>query len=199
MEGLKFMNTTKTVSIVFYKGSGNFRDKLIRLWTKSPYSHSEFGRSDGLYHSNDRFRLVSRAEMIDVDSNDWEICKLILPSEVIERVEKRQLKKNGTSYDWIGIIFSQVFRLGIHDSRRWFCSKSNADDLHYAYKLMQRAKKSTYEPYVRALHPIQKFKSNELSPSDLFAIVREIEQLQNNSHSNEVRYPNAYARSYRAG
>lgn len=30
---LKSMNTT-TVSIVFYKGNGNFRDRLIRVWTK---------------------------------------------------------------------------------------------------------------------------------------------------------------------
>ena len=156
-------------------------DRLIRLWTKSPFSHSEFGRSDGLYHSNDRFRFVSRTEMIDIHPDEWEICKITLPIEIIERVEKRQLKKNGTKYDWMGIVFSQVFRLGLHDSRRWFCSKSNADDLYYAYTLMQRSHKTEYNAYLRVLEPITKIKPHNLSPRNLFEIVRTMERTQQGS------------------
>lgn len=178
MEDLRSMNTTKTIKIVFYKGPGNFRDHLVRMWTKSPYSHSEFGRSDGFYHSNDRFSLLSRLDSLEISQNDWEMCRIVLPSEIVERLERRQIKKNGTTYDWMGILFSQVFRLGLHDRKRWFCSKSNADDLGYAYKLMQRSRKSCFEPFLIALQPIQKFKPNELSPYDLFKIVREIEHIQ---------------------
>lgn len=156
-------------------------DRLIRLWTKSPFSHSEFGRSDGLYHSNDRFRFVSRTEMIDIHPDEWEICKLTLPVEIISRVEKRQLKKNGTKYDWMGIVFSQVFRLGLHDSRRWFCSKSNADDLHYAYTIMQRSHNTEYNVYLRVLEPITKIKPHNLSPRHLFEIVRAMERIQENT------------------
>jgi hypothetical protein len=108
------------------------------------------------------------------------MCQIILPAQIVERLERRQLKKNGTKYDWTGIVFSQVFRLGLHDSKRWFCSKSNADDLGYAYKIMQRSRKSCFDPFVTALQPIQKFKPNELSPFDLFNIVREIERIQTN-------------------
>lgn len=165
------MSTTKTVSIIFYKGSGNFRDRLIRVWTSSPYSHTEFGRSDGFYHSNDRLALVSRVELLEVSQEEWEVCEITLPSEVIDRVERRQLRKNGTSYDWIGIVFSQVFRLGWHDKKRWFCSKSNADDLHYAYRLMKRTKKECYHPYVERLGSFEVICPQECSPRRLYEIL----------------------------
>lgn len=180
------MSTAKTIHIVFYKGPGTIAEHLIRLWTKSPYSHSEFGRSDGLYHSNDRFRFVSRTEMINIHPNEWEICKLTLPVEIINRVEKRQLKKNGTKYDWMGIVFSQVFRLGLHDSRRWFCSKSNADDLYYAYALMQRSHNIAYNAYLRVLEPISKIEPHNLSPRNLFEIVQAMETIQ---QSSMLQYP----------
>lgn len=190
-DDLKFMNTTKTVSIVFYKGRGTIAEKLIRLWTKSPYSHCEFHRSDGLYHSNDRFSFISRTENLETNSEDWEICEIMLPAEIIERVERRQLRKNGTSYDWIGIVFSQVFRLGLHDKKRWFCSKSNADDLAYAYRLMKRSGCSQYRPFIEVLKPISEKRPNNLSPSGLFILVRQMEHIQGryDGGSNEDRMP----------
>lgn len=162
---------TKTVSIVFYKGRGTLAEKLIRLWTKSPYSHCEFRRSDGLCHSNDRYRLVSRLERLEIDSGDWEVCELELPSEIIDRVERRQLRKNGTHYDWMGIVFSQLFRLGLHDKKRWFCSKSNADDLLYAYRLMKRSNKGYYEPYLKRLSIFHVVRPQECSPHRLYEIL----------------------------
>lgn len=172
------MNTTKTIRILFYKGPGTFAEKLIRLWTLSPYAHSEFGRSDGLYHSNDRFHLHSRLKELDIHPKEWESCELILPDIIVERIEKRQLKKNGTSYDWMGIVFSHVFKLKLHDQRRWFCSKSNADDLLYAYHLMKRSKISCFEPFIKAFDPITRTSPHELSPGGLFTIVKQIEQHQ---------------------
>ncbi|MGE4471262.1 MAG: hypothetical protein AB7D20_00585, partial [Sulfuricurvum sp.] len=80
------MSTTKNVSIVFYKGTGTLAEKLIRMWTKSPFSHCEFRRSDGLYHSNDRFRFISRTQEMHLDQSDWEICDIFLPSEIVDRV-----------------------------------------------------------------------------------------------------------------
>lgn len=174
------MNTTKTVSLIFYKGSGTLRDKLIRLWTLSPYSHSEFGRSDGLFHSNDRFHFVSRTQAIEIDPSEWSICSLELPSEIVNRVERRQLRKNGTRYDWMGIAFSQVFRFGFHSKHRWFCSKSNADDLHYAYALMQRSRNLAFEPFLRVLEPIRQYESHTLAPRDLFELANTMEKIQKN-------------------
>lgn len=174
MEGLRSMNTTKSVSIIFYKGRGTLAEKLIRLWTKSPYSHCEFRRSDGLYHSNDRFRFVSRTEKLEINPNDWEVCEITLPSEIIERVERRQLRKNGTAYDWMGIVFSQVFRLGFHDKKRWFCSKSNIDDLAYAYRLMQRSRDARYQGYLEELRVFGRIAPQNFSPHQLYTLMRSI-------------------------
>lgn len=171
-EYLKFMSTTITVSIVFYKGEGTIRDRLIRLWTKSPYSHTEFGRSDGLFHSNDRFSLLSRIERLDIRPEEWESIEIDLPSEIVERVEKRQIRKSGTSYDWTGIFFSQFFRLGIHNPNRWFCSKSNADDLHYAYRLMYRCGNKRYVSYLKRLESITHHPAHYYSPAELYRALK---------------------------
>ena len=172
------MNTTKTISLIFYKGSGTLAEWLIRLWTSSPYAHCEFGRSDGLYHSNDRFRFVSRTHTLEIDPHEWDVCALILPTEIVDRVERRQLRKNGTQYDWIGIVFSHIFRLGWHSKRRWFCSKSNADDLLYAYRLMQRCGEDRYQPYTEILKPIGRSKPHTLAPSDVFDLIQKMEAIQ---------------------
>lgn len=168
------MSTTKNVSIVFYKGTGTLAEKLIRMWTKSPFSHCEFRRSDGLYHSNDRFRFISRTQEMHLDQSDWEICDISLPSEIVDRVERRQIRKNGTKYDWMGIVFSQVFRLGIHDKKRWFCSKSNADDLLYAYRLMKRVGKSEYRSFIDELSLIADIPIQNFSPEKLYQTVKKI-------------------------
>lgn len=172
------MNTTKTVSIVFYKGPGTLAEKLVRLWTSSPYAHCEFGRSDGLYHSNDRFRFISRTHSMEINPLDWEVCEIELPCEIIDRVERRQLRKNGTKYDWIGIFFSQVFRLGYHDKKRWFCSKSNTDDLVYAYRLMHRSKKEQYAPYVKRFSIFSRITPQNISPDKLYFIMQNISPYQ---------------------
>lgn len=179
MEDLRFMNTTITVKIIFYKGKGTLADKLIRLWTASPYSHSEFGRSDGLFHSNDRFRFISRTQTIPLDPLEWSICLITLPTEIVKRVENRQLKKNGTQYDWMGIAFSQLFRFGFHNKHKWFCSKSNADDLLYAYKLMKKSHNPAFNPFLEALNPLSPLKPQNLSPSDLYYVLQKIETYQN--------------------
>ncbi|MFZ2968597.1 MAG: hypothetical protein WA080_06030 [Sulfuricurvum sp.] len=168
------MNMTKSISIIFYKGSGTLAERLIRVWTSSLYAHCEFGRSDGLYHSNDRFTFISRTHTLEIDPDEWDVCTLILPAEIVDRVERRQVRKNGTHYDWMGIVFSQIFRLGWHSKTRWFCSKSNADDLLYAYRLMQRSGHDRYQPYRESFKPISQHKPNCISPQDLFEITHKI-------------------------
>lgn len=165
------MNTT-TVSIVFYKGPGTLAEKVVRIWTKSLYAHCEFRRSDGLYHSNDRQRFISRSEHIEINPDEWEECSIELPSQIVKRVERRQLRKNGTKYDWSGIVFSQVFPLGMHNKERWFCSKSNADDLAYAYRLMKRSKNHTFDIYVKRLSTFETIPPQNFSPERLYRAVK---------------------------
>jgi hypothetical protein len=171
MGGLKSMSTTKTISILFYKGEGTIFEKLIRWWTKSPYCHTEFLRSDGLCHSNDRFTKISRLEHFEIASCDWDRHDIELPCDIIDRIEQRQLSKIGTYYDWKGIVFSQFLPFGWHSRERWFCSKSNADDLLYAYSFMRRAKNPLYLPFLESLRSLAHYHPHELSPSDLYKLM----------------------------
>ena len=34
------------ISVAFYKGKGNWKNRVIRWWTKSPYSHAELVLDD---------------------------------------------------------------------------------------------------------------------------------------------------------
>jgi hypothetical protein len=72
----------------------------------------------------------------------------------------------------MGIIFSQVFRLGLHDKKRWFCSKSNADDLVYAYRLMERSKDERYPEYLEQLRIFERISPQNLSPQKLYSIMQ---------------------------
>uniref|UniRef100_UPI002602F904 hypothetical protein n=1 Tax=uncultured Sulfuricurvum sp. TaxID=430693 RepID=UPI002602F904 len=81
---------------------------------------------------------------------------------------------NGSKYAWMGIVFSQVFRLGIHDKKRWFCSKSNADDLLYAYRLMKRIGKSEYRSFIDELSLIADIPIQNFSPEKLYQTVKKI-------------------------
>lgn len=171
MGGLKSMNTTKTISILFYKGKGTIAEKLIRWWTKSPYCHSEFLRSDGLCHSNDRFTQLSRIVRFEITPCDWERQDIELPCEVVDQVEQRQMAKVGTTYDWKGIVFTQFLPFGWHNPEKWFCSKSNADDLLYAYNLMRRSKNPFFIPFLEMLKPLAYYQPHELAPSDLFKLM----------------------------
>ena len=171
MEDLKSMNTTKTVKIAFFKGNGTYRDFLIRYWTKSPYSHTEFIRSDGTSHSNDRKHLFSRIAILEFTSNDWDIFEFCLPIEIVNKIEQRQLSKIGTKYDWKGIIFSQFFKWGWHSSQRWFCSKSNADDLRFAYFLMKHSGDPKYQEYIDFLFPFSVVHPQHFSPKLLYSLL----------------------------
>jgi hypothetical protein len=166
-----------TVQILFYKGKGSFFENVIRKWTKSIYAHTEFVRTDGYMHSNDRKLLISRLAPIDDNMANWDAVDIILPALIAGRVQKRQLAtKLNTTYDWLGILLSQVIPLNIHNPNKWFCSKSNADDIYYAYRLMQKLR--CEDEFINSLSPILKYKINEYNPARLYAVVLLIRQNQ---------------------
>lgn len=166
-----------TVQILFYKGRGRIFEKIIRKWTKSPYAHSEFARTDGYMHSNDRFKLISRIKPTTNSTHDWDSISIILPTLIVDRVQKRQItKKIGIKYDWLGIAFSQVAPLNLHNKNKWFCSKTNADDIYYAYILMKKIKYC--QELLSSLEPILEYKINEYSPAKLYTIALKIRDNQ---------------------
>ena len=170
------MQTVK-LSVIFYTGKGTVADKLIRFWTKSRLSHSEIETVDGYYCSNDPKTRVLRLAKITPTKGEWERCEIVLPVEIAARLRLHQEKKCGTGYDWEGIIFSQFFKFGFSAKNRWFCSKSNLDDLQTAVRMMAATNKNgKYDKFLKAYSPVMSIRPSETSPARLFFYVKKCEK-----------------------
>lgn len=176
MADLRFMMRTVKLSLIFYKGKGTVADKVIRFWTKSRLSHSELETLGGYYCSNDRRTLVFRFAKFEPKSSEWEQCSIVLPIEVARALRIYQSKKCGSWYDWEGIFFSQFFKTGYCAKDRWFCSKTNLDDLQTAVRLMKASNKNgKYDKFIDAYEPFFAHKPQNASPVKLYALAKEVE------------------------
>lgn len=165
------------LSLIFYKGEGTAVDKIIRFWTKSEVSHSEIETLGGYYCSNDPKTRVMRLAKITPVDDEWEACQIVLPLEIARTVHYYQLGKCGTKYDWEGILFSQFFKFGYSAKKRWFCSKSNLDDLQTAVKLMKSENKyGRYDRFIKAYEPFVSHPAHSVSPAKLRALAKECEK-----------------------
>ena len=121
------------IKIAFYKGKGNWKNKIIRWWTKSPYSHAELILPDGItWVSISPFltSTVSARSAYEVkDLNDWDFISFDLSwREPVKEYQIKQLNNfigdtNGAKYDWLGMILSQMMPYLIKHRDRWYCSE----------------------------------------------------------------------------
>ena len=121
------------IKIAFYKGKGNWKNKIIRWWTKSPYSHAELILPDGItWVSISPFltSTVSARSAYEVkDLNDWDFLSFDLSwREPVKEYQIKQLNNfigdtNGAKYDWLGMILSQMMPYLIKHRDRWYCSE----------------------------------------------------------------------------
>lgn len=113
------------VKLAFYKGEGNWVDKIIRWWTKSQYSHVEVVVGDMWYSSSPRDGGVRSMRMEDYNAEHWDIIGYpgVSASDVFDLFRKTK----GSKYDFIGILFSQVLPIGLHSSTKWYCSEWAAE------------------------------------------------------------------------
>lgn len=118
------------IRVAFYKARGNLFDRLIRLWTGSPYSHCELVLGARWITSSPRDGGVREAQ-IEPDPQTWDF--LDVPEADPERIEALFQAERGAGYDWLGIAFSQVLPLGLESRRRWFCSEFCAQALGLAH------------------------------------------------------------------
>lgn len=105
-------------TLALYKGQGSIFNRLIRWWTKSPYSHVEL-IINGVWYTSSHTdggvckRVLSRGpnwDFIEIEINRLEAIK------VFEQIE-------GYDYDWTGIMFTQFIRLDWHSKDEYFCSE----------------------------------------------------------------------------
>lgn len=104
--------------LAFYKGKGNFIDKLIRFFTKSKYSHVELLFSDDRYFSADAWTNTVRYTNFTANPTNWDLVK-VDGNEVKARFFCNRVVN--AKYDFLGVLFF-FFNLGDTNSR-WFCSE----------------------------------------------------------------------------
>ena len=112
--------------LAMYKGPAPTRwDRFchwwIRLWWRSPYSHTELV-IDGLCHSSSPRDDGVRAKLINLASGHWDVFP-------IEGDRARALEwfaaHRGDAYDWAGVVRC-VLPFLPHRRRQWYCVESVA-------------------------------------------------------------------------
>lgn len=124
-----------TVCLLLYKHKRLFDlfGALIRLWTRSKYSHCELGvRLNGdewdCFSSSVMDKGVRR-KTIDVDLSHWDIVELDWIA--FDEIESHYNKTKNDKYDFLAILFSQVINARIHADRASFCSEWCASALGF--------------------------------------------------------------------
>lgn len=112
------MNTT----VALYKAEGNISDKIIRLWTRSVYSHCELIVDGKWYSSSPRDGEV-RSKLIQPKPVHWDFVEIEASKEKVAKMVSFLNSQIGKKYDWLGIFLSQALPLEIQDPNRWFCSE----------------------------------------------------------------------------
>tara|TARA_B100000683_G_scaffold124572_1_gene122056 strand:+ start:462 stop:980 length:519 start_codon:yes stop_codon:yes gene_type:complete len=121
------------IQVAFYKGGEGLLHRIIRWWTKSPYSHAELIMPDGkTWVSISPFltsRVAPRIKYEVEDPDHWEYLTFDLNfREPVRAYQLDQLYKfidstQGSKYDWTGMIMSQVCPFLIKRRDKWYCSE----------------------------------------------------------------------------
>lgn len=87
------------IYLAVYKGEGKLFNRLIRLWTRSRYSHCELVMPDGRWLSASAMDGGVRAKHIELDFEHWDLIPLPWANaKLIESVFDRH---EGKGYDWL--------------------------------------------------------------------------------------------------
>lgn len=133
------------ITLAFYKGEGDISDKLVRLWTRSKYSHAEL-IIDGLWYSSSPREGKVRAKIMQPKKGNWDYIHFYCTKEQRDKAKELFYENLNLKYDWLGIFCSQFIPLGVDSDDRWFCSEICADALHYAGLIRLEKPPSWYSP-----------------------------------------------------
>jgi len=116
-----------TLRAAFYKGTHaglpGVYNRLVRWWTRSPYSHVELIFADGQAASSSAMDGGVRFKAIDFDPALWDFVD-VHPS--LAPAARTWFETHvGQAYDLLGNLHFVVSAVG-DDKRKWFCSESVA-------------------------------------------------------------------------
>ena len=112
--------------IAFFKGKGAFINKIVRSWTKSPYSHAELILNDSetwLSISPFMKSQVSSRKNLLYNPAEWDFVEIEVTEEQHDTIEQFYELTKGCGYDWVGMILSQFLPFRIKQKNRWYCSE----------------------------------------------------------------------------
>lgn len=140
------------LSVIFYKGPEGVFGKLIRWWTRSPYSHcaicfNDIGEGEGRYLIVEAMNGVGirQRKVADIDPTIWDRVDIPVSPASCARVFDWSQRELGCPYDWSGLIWSQVLHIPREHKDKWFCSEFAAAALQQLDMLMGE-KPCTFSP-----------------------------------------------------
>lgn len=112
--------------LAFYKGNGDFLNKVVRFFTRSKYSHCAIVAHCMEYSSSSRYGGVyAQRRYIPYDLKEWDLVPVGIPSQDIVAFYNRT---RDCKYDYLGAIGS-VFTVFKQKGSRYFCSEWCAECL----------------------------------------------------------------------
>lgn len=152
------------IKVAFYRGHGNTVNRIVRWWTKSPYSHAELIMPDGVTWigiSPKGSRLTSRIRETYIPT-EWDFIELEVTTEQIAVIKEFFSATENCLYDWTGMILSQFLPFHIKRKGKWYCSEWIAYALRIACIIDWKI--------------IKIYSRKDLSPGVLYAIVQRINE-----------------------
>ena len=98
------------IRIAFYKGRGDWKNAIVRWWTKSEYSHADLVLPDGVtWVGISPFikSVVSKRIFLDYDQSEWDFIDIHISAEQYSVIMDFFQETSGQKYDWIGMLCSQ--------------------------------------------------------------------------------------------
>jgi hypothetical protein len=149
------------IKVAFYKGGGDLFNKIVRWWTKSPYSHVELILPDGVTWISISPFLTSKVAARtkeEWNEDEWDFIELEVTEQQVKIIQEFYEYTKGCKYDWIGMLLSQFLPFHIKRKGKWYCSEWIA----YALRISCTIDWRIIKIYDRA----------DLSPAVLYEIVR---------------------------
>ena len=114
------------IKVAFFKGDGDWHNRTVRWWTKSPYSHAELILPDGkTWISISPFLTskVAKRNKPTYDENKWDLIILEITEEQLNTIMEFYEQTEGCGYDWAGMLLSQFLPFSIKRKSCWYCSE----------------------------------------------------------------------------
>jgi hypothetical protein len=137
------------MQVGFFRGEGFFA-WLVRVWTWSNYCHCELRFSDGVFFGstlNDSWKTAFHGyDEKWAASKAWMFVDVPVTPEQEASIRAWCAKESDCSYDWFGLILSQVMCWNRQDPNKWFCSEVVAAALQQVGLLPPKPPAVRYAP-----------------------------------------------------